>query len=34
MRTVVAQEFGLIGINISVIDFDPDSGVPMDYLVA
>ena len=34
MRTVVAQEFGLIGINISVIDFDPDSGMPMDYLVA
>jgi hypothetical protein len=34
VRTVVAQEFGLIGINISVIDSDPDSGMPLNYLVA
>jgi hypothetical protein len=34
VRTLCAQEFGLIGINISVVDFDPDSGVPVDYLVA
>ena len=34
VRTVIADNLGLIGINISVIDFDPDSGVPMNYLVA
>jgi hypothetical protein len=34
VRTLCAQEFGLIGINISVIDSDPDSGMPLGYLVA
>jgi hypothetical protein len=34
VRTVIAESAGLIGINISVVDFDPDSGVPMEYLVA
>ena len=34
VRTLCTQQFGLIGINISVIDFDPNSGMPVDYLVA
>ncbi len=34
VRAVVAEHFGLIGISISVIDFDPNPGMPVDYLVA
>lgn len=34
VRTVVAKHLGLIGISISVIDFDPNPGMPVGYLVA
>jgi hypothetical protein len=34
VRTVIAEHIGLIGISISVIDFDPNPSVPINYLVA
>jgi hypothetical protein len=34
VETTLAEHGGLIFINVCVIDFDPNSGVPLDYLVA
>ena len=34
VKASLAYDRGLIFINVCVIDFDPNSGVPLDYLVA
>ena len=34
MVTVLAENAGVIGISVSVIDFDPNPGVPMNNIVA